>query len=194
MAAIEAAGEIMVDLNVITADLNAKLNAALTKGGKMLQPSTPLEDPGDMSLLQTPCSDMVPSIYDNVSVLESDCTVSPDLANLPSYTVFTATCSKTQATSLSSHHLEWMAFAAMVMDGAALIASGQQLHSADGILLELLSLNEAKLHDDWNKWQQAMIDEMASMNKMDVFELADIPLDGKLIGVCWVFKLKLDTQ
>ena len=39
-----------------------------------------------------------------------------------------------------------------------------------------------------------MINEMASMNKMKVFELADIPADGKLIGVCWVYKLKLDAQ
>ncbi|KAJ1592448.1 hypothetical protein NDA15_002511 [Ustilago hordei] len=29
---------------------------------------------------------------------------------------------------------------------------------------------------------------------MGVFELANIPADGKLIGVCWVFKLKLNTQ
>ncbi|SOV02267.1 uncharacterized protein UDID_19160 [Ustilago sp. UG-2017a] len=82
----------------------------------------------------------------------------------------------------------------MVMDGTALVASGQQLRSTNGILLELLSLNEAKLRDDWDKWQQAMINEMTSMNKMVVFELADIPLDGKLIGVRWVFKLKLDAQ
>ncbi|UTT91659.1 hypothetical protein NDA17_004390 [Ustilago hordei] len=96
--------------------------------------------------------------------------------------------------SQASQEAAWMAFAAMVMDGAALVASGQQLHSANGILLELLSLNKATSCNDWNKWQQAMIDEMASMNKMDIFELADILLDGKLIGVHWVFKLKLDAQ
>ena len=39
-----------------------------------------------------------------------------------------------------------------------------------------------------------MINEMASMNKMNVFELAKIPADGKLIGVHWVYKLKLDAQ
>ncbi|SYW86252.1 uncharacterized protein UBRO2_05972 [Ustilago bromivora] len=81
-----------------------------------------------------------------------------------------------------------------VMNGTTLVASGQQLHSADGILLEPLSLNEAKLCDDWDKWQKAMINEMTSMNKMDVFELAEILPDGKLIGVLWVFKLKLDAQ
>ncbi|SPC63052.1 uncharacterized protein UHOD_11870 [Ustilago sp. UG-2017b] len=32
------------------------------------------------------------------------------------------------------------------------------------------------------------------MQKMDVFELADLPMDGKLIGVQWVYKLKLDAQ
>ena len=39
-----------------------------------------------------------------------------------------------------------------------------------------------------------MIVEMASMQKMDVFELVNLPADSKLIGVWWVYKLKLDTQ
>ncbi|SAM82127.1 uncharacterized protein UBRO_20635 [Ustilago bromivora] len=147
-----------------------------------------------MPLLQTPRSDSVPSIYNSVSVLESDCTESPDPLDLPSYMAFTVTCSKTQATTLGSHHLDHMAFTVTVMNGTTLVASGQQLHSADGILLEPLSLNEAKLCDDWDKWQKAMINEMTSMNKMDVFELAEILPDGKLIGVLWVFKLKLDAQ
>ncbi|KAJ1018638.1 hypothetical protein NDA13_006329 [Ustilago tritici] len=87
-----------------------------------------------------------------------------------------------------------MAFAITVMNGTTLIASGQQMQSADGILLEPLSLSEAKTRNDWHKWQEAMASEMDSMNKMNVFELADIPTDGKLIGVCWVYKLKLNAQ
>ena len=82
----------------------------------------------------------------------------------------------------------------MVKDRTTLIASSQQLQSADGVLLEPLLLNKVKLHDDWDKWQEAMASEMASMSKMDVFKLANIPVDSKLIGICWVFKLKLDAQ
>ncbi|SPC67661.1 uncharacterized protein UHOD_11786 [Ustilago sp. UG-2017b] len=32
------------------------------------------------------------------------------------------------------------------------------------------------------------------MQKMDVFELVDLPTDRKLIGLQWVYKLKLDAQ
>ena len=39
-----------------------------------------------------------------------------------------------------------------------------------------------------------MSTEMDSMRKMNVFKLVDIPTDGKLIGVRWVYKLKLDAQ
>ncbi|KAJ1585390.1 hypothetical protein NDA15_005779 [Ustilago hordei] len=72
--------------------------------------------------------------------------------------------------------------------------SQQQIRSADGILLEPLSLNEAKTCDDWYKWQEAMVSEMDSMHKMNVFKLVDIPKSGKLISVQWVYKLKLDAQ
>ncbi|SYW80989.1 uncharacterized protein UBRO2_04021 [Ustilago bromivora] len=80
------------------------------------------------------------------------------------------------------------------MNGTALIASGQQMWSADGILLEPLLLSKAKTCDGWHKWQEAMTSEMDSMSKMNVFELADIPKDGKLIGIHWVYKLKLNAQ
>lgn len=39
-----------------------------------------------------------------------------------------------------------------------------------------------------------MVTEMDSMLKMNIFELVDIPTDSKLIGVSWVYKLKLDAQ
>ena len=68
------------------------------------------------------------------------------------------------------------------------------MHSADGILLEPLLLSEAKTCDNWHKWQEAMASKMDSMHKMNVFELADIPTNSKLIGVCWVYKLKLNAQ
>ncbi|CCF51121.1 hypothetical protein NDA11_005404 [Ustilago hordei] len=119
---------------------------------------------------------------------------SPNCQDLLSYMAFAATCVETHASTISNHHLNHMVFATTVMDGTALVASSQQICNADGILLEPLSLSEAKARDDWNKWYEAMVTEMASMTKMDVFELADIPTDDKLIGVCWVFKLKLDGQ
>ncbi|UTT91596.1 hypothetical protein NDA17_005640 [Ustilago hordei] len=103
-------------------------------------------------------------------------------------------CSGTGTIMISNHHLDQMAFATTVMNGATLIASGQQMQSADGILLEPLSLNEAKAHDDWHWWKEAMDSEMVSMDKMNIFELANIPMDSKLISVQWVYKLKLDTQ
>ncbi|SOV04272.1 uncharacterized protein UDID_17049 [Ustilago sp. UG-2017a] len=137
-----------------------------------MQDLTHAEAQENVSMLDIPRSDATADVYDSVSVLDSTCMESPDLSNLLGYTAFAATCSITsnsniQMPTVSSHHLDHMAFAATVMDGTALIASGQQLRSADGILLEPLSLNEAKAHDDWPKW---------------------------FIGVCWVYKLKLDTQ
>ncbi|KAJ1600228.1 hypothetical protein NDA14_004133 [Ustilago hordei] len=86
-------------------------------------------------------------------------------------------CSGTGTIMISNHHLDQMAFATTVMNGATLIASGQQMQSADGILLEPLSLNEAKAHDDWHWWKEAMDSEMVSMDKMNIFELANIPMD-----------------
>lgn len=57
-----------------------------------------------------------------------------------------------------------MAFTVTVMNGAALTASGQQLCSADGILLEPLSLSEAQHQDNWTKWKEAMVIEMDSVS------------------------------
>ncbi|SPC63850.1 uncharacterized protein UHOD_11350 [Ustilago sp. UG-2017b] len=193
MAKIEEAGEVVMDLDAIAADLRAELDAAPSEEGHIQQALTHT-DTQDVPLLETPRSDAVPDVYDGVSVLGSTCTESPDPLDLLGYTALAATCSGSQAPTISSHHLDHMAFAVTVMNGTTLIASGQQLQSADSILLEPLSLNEAKTRDDWNKWKEAMINEMASMNKMNVFELAKIPADGKLIGIHWVYKLKLDAQ
>ncbi|KAJ1028005.1 hypothetical protein NDA13_003456 [Ustilago tritici] len=145
-------------------------------------------------MLKTPQSDATAVVYDNVSVLESNCMGSSDQFNPLGYMALAAMCSSTQVLTISSHHLNHMAFAVTVMNGVALIASGQQLHSTNRILLEPLLLNEGKAHNDWHKWQEAMASKMASMDKMNIFELADIPTDGKLICIQWVYKLKLDTQ
>ncbi|SPC64206.1 uncharacterized protein UHOD_11701 [Ustilago sp. UG-2017b] len=188
-----------MDIDAITADLQADLDATQSKGANIPQRLTHVETQEDVSLLETPRSNAVTDVYDSVSVLGSTCTESPDPSGLLGYTAFAATCSTvkhpgTQTLTVSSHHLDRMAFAATVMDGTTLIASSQQLRSADGILLEPLSLSEAKMRDDWPKWQEAMASEMNSMNKMSVFKLTNVPADGRLISVRWVYKLKLDTQ
>ncbi|SAM86438.1 uncharacterized protein UBRO_20981 [Ustilago bromivora] len=193
MTEIEEVSEIIVDFDVIAADLQAELHMAPSEGGNIMQGPTHTHTQEDVSLLKTPHSSAVADVYDGVSVLESSCTESPDPLDLLSYTTFAATCSTTWAPTVSSHHLDCMAFVVTVMNGTSLIASGQQLCSADSILLEPLSLSKAKTCNNWHKWQEAMVSEMASMNKMNVFELADIPADGKLIGICWIpppFKTK----
>ncbi|CCF52158.1 hypothetical protein NDA11_005156 [Ustilago hordei] len=136
-----------------------------------------------MPMLETPRSNATADVYDDVSVLEFSCTGLSDHLDLLGYTAFATICSSTQALMVSSHHLNCMAFAVTVMNGVALIVSSQQLHSTDGILLEPLLLNKAKTCNDWHKWQEAMVGEMTSMDKMNIFELANILTYGKLIGI-----------
>ncbi|SPC66777.1 uncharacterized protein UHOD_11428 [Ustilago sp. UG-2017b] len=162
MADIEEAGEIVMDIDAIAADLQADPDAVQSEGGDTMQDLTHAEAQENVSMLDTPHSDATADVYDSVSVLDSTSMESPDLSNLLGYTAFAATCSITsnsdiQMPTVSSHHLDRMAFAATVMD-------------------------------------EAMASEMTSMHKMNVFELADIPADGRLISFCWVYKLKLDTQ
>ncbi|KAJ1601289.1 hypothetical protein NDA14_001022 [Ustilago hordei] len=190
MMAIKEAREIVIDLNAIAADLRADLEVMTSEGGKHLPDLTSTLN--GTSLLETPHSDATADMYDDVSMLETPCTESPGPI---SYMAFATACSDTPAPTISNHHLDHMVFATTVVTGTALIASGQQqIRSADGILLEPLSLNEAKTCDDWYKWQEAMVSEMDSMHKMNVFKLVDIPKSGKLISVQWVYKLKLDAQ
>ncbi|KAJ1035183.1 hypothetical protein NDA18_000779 [Ustilago nuda] len=182
-----------MDIDAITADLQADLDASIQ------QRSIHADTQDNVALLETPRSDAVTDVYDGVSILGSTCTESPDPPNLLGYMAFATACSVEKSSSFpipnfSSYHLDHMAFAVTVMNGTALIAGGQQLRSADGILLEPLSLSEAKIRDDWPKWQEAMSSEMNNMNKMNVFELTNIPADGRLIGFRWVYKLKLDAQ
>ncbi|KAJ1037389.1 hypothetical protein NDA10_002960 [Ustilago hordei] len=182
MAEIEAASKTIVNIDAITADLEAELDAVQSKRGDVMQESPHIDTLDMAPLLEMPPSDAVADIYDNISVIEHE------------FASFAATCSETHMTTIGNHHIDRMAYTVTMMNGTTLIASGQQLRSADGILLEPSSLNEAKLHDDWHKWQEAMESEMGGMSKMGVFELANIPADGKLIRVCWVFKLKLNAQ
>ncbi|KAJ1598605.1 hypothetical protein NDA14_005027 [Ustilago hordei] len=177
-SSIEEAGEIVIDLDAIAANLRADLEVMMSEGGKHLPDLTSTLN--GTSLLETPHSVAMADMYDDVSMLETPCTESPSPI---SYTAFTMACSNTLAPTVSDHHLDRMVFVTTVMTGTALIASGQQIHSVDSILLEPLSLNEAKTHNDWYKWQEAMVSEMDSMHKMNIFELVDIPKSSKLISI-----------
>ncbi|SYW81901.1 uncharacterized protein UHO2_00405 [Ustilago hordei] len=189
MNAIEEAEEIVIDLDAIAADLGAELNVTMSEGGNPMQDL--MSTLRNVPLLETPHSDTTADMYDDISILKPICTESPGPL---SYTAFTTACSDTQAPTISDHHLDHMAFVVTVMNSTTLVVSRQQMCSANSILLEPLLLNEAKAHDDWHKWQEAMVSKMDSMHKMNVFELADVPRNGKLIGVRWVYKLKLNVQ
>ncbi|KAJ1041808.1 hypothetical protein NDA14_002149 [Ustilago hordei] len=119
MAEIEDAGEIVMDLDAITADLRAELDMVSSKGGNIQQASTHTDTQENI-----------------ISVLGSTHTKSPDPLGLLGYTAFATTCSGTQAPTIGTHYLDCMAFAVAVMNGTTLIANGQQLRSTDGILLE----------------------------------------------------------
>lgn len=89
---------------------------------------------------------------------------------------------------------ERLATAFIVTHDAMAMAAGQTLRSADGVLLEPLTLAEAKRRDDWGKWRAAMEEEMAAMESMEVWDVVEPPADAKLVSSRWVFKLKLDEQ
>ncbi|UTT89748.1 hypothetical protein NDA17_004167 [Ustilago hordei] len=182
MAEIKVASETIVDIDAIAVDLEAELDATQSKKGDVMQEPPHINTLDTVPLLETPRSNAIADVYDDVSVIEHD------------FASFAATCLETLTMTIRNYYIDHMAYAVTVINGTTLIASGQQLRSTDSILLEPSSLNEAKLCNDWHKWQEAMESEMRSMSKMGVFELANIPADGKLIGVCWVFKLKLNTQ
>ncbi|SAM82184.1 uncharacterized protein UBRO_20643 [Ustilago bromivora] len=155
MSEIQEAGEITINMDAICTDLNDQLDDVMAEGGI----STDLDVSNDTSQLE-----------------------SPQLGLYGNYTL----SSPKPPSSKSSDPLallSFMAFATRLMNGIALAASGQQLCSADGILLEPSLLSEAQNWDDWTKWKEAMIAEMDSMQKMDIFELVDLPTDGKLIGI-----------
>ncbi|SOV08667.1 uncharacterized protein UDID_17687 [Ustilago sp. UG-2017a] len=174
------------------ADSTADLGELCRKSYSLPNPTIPalpsyelradLDVSNDTSQLKSPQL----GLYDNytLSSLKPPSSESSDPLALLSFTAFAMRCAVKPATTSLGHYLDQMAFATTVMNGIALAASGQQLHSADGILLESSLLSEAQNWDDWTKWKEAMITEMDSMQKMDIFELVDLPTDCKLIGVC----------
>ena len=56
------------------------------------------------------------------------------------------------------------------------------------------SYNEAVNSDHSSQWNKAMIDELDSMSKNDVWQLVKLPKGIKPVGCKWVFKTKLDPN
>nr|GEU70984.1 hypothetical protein [Tanacetum cinerariifolium] len=50
------------------------------------------------------------------------------------------------------------------------------------------------LDHESDKWLNAMIVEMQSMEDNEVWDLVDLPLNGKTVGSKWLFKKKIDTD
>ena len=46
----------------------------------------------------------------------------------------------------------------------------------------------------WKEWKTAMLEELESLQKWNVFELTDLPKGHKSIGCRWVFDIKTDGQ
>ncbi|XP_076883210.1 uncharacterized protein LOC143531908 [Bidens hawaiensis] len=57
-----------------------------------------------------------------------------------------------------------------------------------------ISYNEAMSSDQSSEWNKAMIDELDSMRKNDVWDLVELPNGFKPVGCKWVFKTKLDPN
>ncbi|SAM62490.1 uncharacterized protein UBRO_20147 [Ustilago bromivora] len=92
-AEIEEAGEVIMDIDAITTNLQADLDATQPEGVNIPQKSTHVDTQENVLLLETPCSNAVADMYNGVSILGSTCTESPDPSNLLGYTAFAATCS-----------------------------------------------------------------------------------------------------
>ncbi|GKE96795.1 retrotransposon protein, putative, ty1-copia subclass [Tanacetum coccineum] len=63
-----------------------------------------------------------------------------------------------------------------------------------GDLGEPLNYKAALLDPESDKWLNAMNVEMQSMNDNEVWELVDLPPDGKTVGHKWLFKKKTDMD
>ncbi|KAI3796687.1 hypothetical protein L1987_39366 [Smallanthus sonchifolius] len=56
------------------------------------------------------------------------------------------------------------------------------------------SYHEAISSDQSSEWNKAMIDELNSMKKNDVWDLVELPNGAKPVGCKWVYKTKLDPN
>ncbi|GLI60767.1 hypothetical protein VaNZ11_002999 [Volvox africanus] len=56
------------------------------------------------------------------------------------------------------------------------------------------SLKEAQSSVDWPQWKAAMDEEMASLHENRTWELEEVPMGARKIGLKWVFKIKRDAD
>ncbi|KAM1146313.1 hypothetical protein ACFX19_038862 [Malus domestica] len=59
---------------------------------------------------------------------------------------------------------------------------------------ETETYEEARAHNDSDKWMKAMESEMDSLLKNDTYELVELPKGRKALKNKWVFKLKRDDN
>ena len=68
------------------------------------------------------------------------------------------------------------------------------LHGDLGLHDAPTTLEEAKSRSDWPKWEEAMNEEIATLRKMNTWELTHLPSDRKPISCRWVYALKRNAQ
>jgi len=56
------------------------------------------------------------------------------------------------------------------------------------------TLTQAMARPDWQKWKEAMDEELALMAKYDVWDVVDEPEDTNIVGSRWVFHIKQDSS
>ena len=85
----------------------------------------------------------------------------------------------------------------LLLNKAAIKPSGQ----ASGELPDVCNVREWHYTDlmrfpeaTWKEWKTAMLEELESLQKQNVFELTDLPKGCKSIGCRWVFDVKTDSQ
>jgi len=65
--------------------------------------------------------------------------------------------------------------------------------TADSEALEPRTLAEAKRCPDWLQWEQAILEELATLKAAGTWVLEEAPPGANIIGSKWVFKAKKDT-
>jgi hypothetical protein len=65
--------------------------------------------------------------------------------------------------------------------------------TADSEALEPQTLAEARRRPDWLQWEQAILEELATLKAAGTWVLKEAPPGANIIGSKWVFKAKKDT-
>ncbi|KZV80781.1 hypothetical protein EXIGLDRAFT_569675, partial [Exidia glandulosa HHB12029] len=64
---------------------------------------------------------------------------------------------------------------------------------SDADALEPRTLSEAQRRPDWTLWEQAIREELATLDAMGTWELVDAPAGANVVGSKWVFRAKKDA-